>query len=275
VKRGGPLNQRSEKRIKEDREREKAKAVVRQRARGGCEARGVFGRNWPDVPCRGPFDFHEVLTRARGGSISDPENILMVCRNHHDWITDHPIESAAVGLVRNSWDDPTLPLIEPAPPRRTPGTRIQAANVRPLPVARPATVGIIEVHETNPTTDLVRLTFVLPTRPWTLNGERKMTPYARADKVRQWKHDFKMLGTGSPKLQWANVEVFVHLRNRVEQDTVGSVPAYKAALDGLAGKDGAGVLPDDDGRYVRQVTFYPPENGTYDALEIILTGPPA
>lgn len=268
MKRGGPLRQVSAKREAENREREKAKAVVRQRARGACEARGVFARNWPEIDCWGPFDFHEVMTRARGGSITDPSNILMCCRRHHDWITMHPVESAEVGLVRNSWDDPTLPLPEPAP-RRTPGTGLRAANVRPLPAAKRVERAL--VVGSPPVEDLVSLTFASPRRPWTLNGERKMTPYARADKVREWKGDFLALAAGSPKLQWANVEVRVHLRNRIEQDTVGAVSAYKAALDGIVK---AGVLPDDDGRYVRQVTFYPPENGTYDALEIVLTGPP-
>lgn len=49
-------------------------------------------------------DVHEIVTRARGGSITDPANCRTVCRACHDWITDHPTEAAALGLVRWSWD---------------------------------------------------------------------------------------------------------------------------------------------------------------------------
>ena len=262
MKRGGPLRQVSAKREAENREREKAKAVVRQRARGGCEARGVFARNWPEIDCWGPFDFHEVMTRARGGSITDPSNILMVCRRHHDWITAHPVESAEVGLVRNSWDDPTLPLPEPAP-RRTPGTRLQAANVRPLPVKR-----VVHPSEAE---EFITVNLSVPMRPWTVNGERKMTPYARAEKVKTWREAWKIEGVGAPRMAWAHAKVNVYLRDLRDQDPGAAFPAYKAALDGLVD---AGVLPDDDGRYVHSVTFYPPVKKTYDALEIVLTGPP-
>ncbi len=265
MKRGGPLNQRSAKRVAEDREREKAKTVVRQRARGGCEAQGVFARNYPEVGgCAGPFDFHEVLTRARGGSITDPENILMVCRRHHDWLTDHPVEAAVVGLVRNSWE---APAVRPVP-RPTPRTGLQAVNVRPLPVKR-----VVErtAHPSVPAGELVTVEFAHPERPWTVNGERKMTHFARAEKVKLWREAWKVLAVGAPHLAWATVRVNVYLRDLRDQDPGGAFPAYKAAMDGLV--DG-GVLPDDDGRYVHSVTFYPPAKKTYDALELILTGDP-
>lgn len=65
-----------------------------------CEARELV----PDVACAGPLDAHEVLTRGRGGSIVDPANIILICRFHHDFLTTHPAEAAALGLVRHSWD---------------------------------------------------------------------------------------------------------------------------------------------------------------------------
>lgn len=269
MKRGAPLRQVSAKREAENRERERAKATVRQRASGVCEARGVFLRNYPDVSgCAGQFDFHEVLTRARGGSITEPDNILMVCRRHHDWITDHPVEAAAVGLVRNSWDDLAVPL--PAAPRPTPRTGLQAANVRPLPTKVPATVGVKTVPTAHPSVDLLELKFALPNRPWTVNGERKWGNYRRAAEVKQWREDFAKLALGSPSLAWARIRVRVYLRDLRDQDPGAAFPAYKAALDGLVD---AGVLPDDDGRYVHSVTFYPPDKKTYDALELILEGP--
>lgn len=52
-------------------------------------------------------DPHEPLTRARGGDILDPSNVVPICRRHHDWCDDHPIEAEALGLLRWSWDSPT------------------------------------------------------------------------------------------------------------------------------------------------------------------------
>ena len=49
-------------------------------------------------------DCHEVLSRARGGSITDPENIRALCRRCHVWVTEHPREATDEGWLRNSWD---------------------------------------------------------------------------------------------------------------------------------------------------------------------------
>ena len=47
-------------------------------------------------------DAHEVLTRARGGSITDPANILLVCRTCHRWIGDNPDAATERGLIRSA-----------------------------------------------------------------------------------------------------------------------------------------------------------------------------
>jgi hypothetical protein len=44
-------------------------------------------------------DAHELLSRARGGSIVDPDNIRPVCRDHHDWITGNPKAAEAAGYA--------------------------------------------------------------------------------------------------------------------------------------------------------------------------------
>lgn len=49
-------------------------------------------------------DWHEVKTRARGGSILDPANRVWACRSCHDWIDLHQPEAHAVGLLRHSWE---------------------------------------------------------------------------------------------------------------------------------------------------------------------------
>ena len=45
-------------------------------------------------------DLHEVVSRARGGSITDPENCVPLCRQHHRWVTEHPLEAAELGLSK-------------------------------------------------------------------------------------------------------------------------------------------------------------------------------
>lgn len=50
-------------------------------------------------------DLHEVKTRARGGSILDPENIVVLCRPCHSWITTNPTQAKEQGWLKNSWDN--------------------------------------------------------------------------------------------------------------------------------------------------------------------------
>ena len=49
-------------------------------------------------------DIHEPLTRARGGSILDPENTMAVCRSCHDWIHNNPENAKSLGLLRSNYD---------------------------------------------------------------------------------------------------------------------------------------------------------------------------
>lgn len=59
--------------------------------------------------CRYADDVHEPLTRARGGSITDPANMIPLCRECHDEITFRPEKSELgwayeLGLLVHSWD---------------------------------------------------------------------------------------------------------------------------------------------------------------------------
>jgi hypothetical protein len=50
-------------------------------------------------------DPHEPLTRARGGSILDPSNVVAICRAHHDEITfTEPAWAYEIGFLKHSWD---------------------------------------------------------------------------------------------------------------------------------------------------------------------------
>lgn len=102
MKRGGYLKRR--KRLRHV--SAKRQLLLNQRAdllalaqRTACFARDLV----PDVHCEGPLDAHEPLTRARGGSITDRDNIVFVCRAHHGFIHRHPIESEQLGLLVHSW----------------------------------------------------------------------------------------------------------------------------------------------------------------------------
>ena len=46
-------------------------------------------------------DVHEPLTRARGGSITDPDNALAVCRYCHDYAHAHIAEAESKGWLRS------------------------------------------------------------------------------------------------------------------------------------------------------------------------------
>ena len=93
---GKPLKQTSDHRRREDRERDPILKALRE---GPCQARleGCTGR---------ATEGHEILSRARGGSITDPKNVIGVCRPCHSWITTHPKQATELGFLRHSWDWP-------------------------------------------------------------------------------------------------------------------------------------------------------------------------
>lgn len=101
-----PIKQVSAKRAAENIEREKIRPEVLKR---GCEVCPVIRAHLGKLPWKCPgraSDMHEVQTRARRGSITDPKNILATCRRGHMWVTENsgkggPAEK--LGLVLPSW----------------------------------------------------------------------------------------------------------------------------------------------------------------------------
>jgi len=49
-------------------------------------------------------EVHEILTRARGGSILDKENCVALCHDCHSWVTLNPQDAHLEGLMKNSWE---------------------------------------------------------------------------------------------------------------------------------------------------------------------------
>jgi nitrate/TMAO reductase-like tetraheme cytochrome c subunit len=50
-------------------------------------------------------DVHELRSRARGGSITDPTNTVGLCRLCHEFITRNPLVAENEGWALPSWGD--------------------------------------------------------------------------------------------------------------------------------------------------------------------------
>lgn len=85
--------------------------VSKKRAAANRVRRKVVDALFPDRPecavqgcIRLADDVHEPLTRGRGGSIVDPENMQPLCRTCHTLITDEqPAWAYDLGLLLHSW----------------------------------------------------------------------------------------------------------------------------------------------------------------------------
>lgn len=116
--RSGRLKARSKKRVSEDAIRADAKREVLDRAHGYCLAYNSWKVGVIDVRmseadrafCEASWrrcsimaeHVHEPLTRARGGSITDPANMLPVCGGCHRRIHDNPRVAEMLGLLVRS-----------------------------------------------------------------------------------------------------------------------------------------------------------------------------
>jgi hypothetical protein len=74
--------------------------VVNARDHGWCRAERLV----PEVGCRGPTDPHHVIPVGRAPWLRlDPDNVITVCRAHHDWIGDHPTAATDRGLLGSAY----------------------------------------------------------------------------------------------------------------------------------------------------------------------------
>lgn len=116
------------------------------------------------------------------------------------------------------------------------------------------------------------MNFILsyPKRPLTTNAERSGNRWTRAASVKEWREAFAWIARKErvPSMEWINVTVQPFQKRGRLQDTAACNPSAKAAIDGLVD---AGVVPDDTGEYVRQITFLPCVRGD-DQLSIIIQG---
>lgn len=106
LKRSGRLAPVSAKRRAENKEREQTRFEVLARCGGRCEAGPLIALVDPvwASKCLGRgSEMHEKLKRSRGGSITDPENIVYVCRCCHMFTEEFPYLATQVGLLVPSW----------------------------------------------------------------------------------------------------------------------------------------------------------------------------
>jgi 5-methylcytosine-specific restriction endonuclease McrA len=104
------------KRSSMPRRRSGIRRVSAKRAKENWQRRKIVDAVWIERPvCARPGcgqwadDVHEPLTRARGGSITDRDNMVPLCRGCHDEITFRPEKSELgwaydLGLLVHSWD---------------------------------------------------------------------------------------------------------------------------------------------------------------------------
>ena len=105
-------------------------------------------------------------------------------------------------------------------------------------------------------------------RPWTTNAERTWHHMKRATHVKDMREAFGWMAKAQqlPKMRAVHIYATPLAKNRKWRQDVGACfPAVKAAIDGLVD---AGILPDDNPEFVRQLTFFPMEISDVDGLRI-------
>jgi crossover junction endodeoxyribonuclease RusA len=108
-------------------------------------------------------------------------------------------------------------------------------------------------------------------RPFTMNQVfGRLNRHDRNALVQEWREAFALLAMEAkvPPLAAIRVFAFPVLRDRRIQDVGACYPAVKSAVDGLVD---AGVIPDDDPRYVTMIAMGQPlQEQPRDALRVLI-----
>lgn len=67
-----------------------------------CEACEILERPGVKVALRSQ-DVHEILPRSAGGSLTDPGNLVCVCRPCHMYLHAHPARALELGLKKSRY----------------------------------------------------------------------------------------------------------------------------------------------------------------------------
>jgi hypothetical protein len=95
LERSAPLRKQSKKRQQENRERRAMKNEMFPDGTPECIV--PWCGEWAD-------ELHEPLTRARRGSITEPDNAVPTCRRHNQELTEEPDWGYELDLLVHSWD---------------------------------------------------------------------------------------------------------------------------------------------------------------------------
>ena len=110
---------------------------------------------------------------------------------------------------------------------------------------------------------------------WTVNAERNRHWAWRSTRAKQWRTDafYTARAARIPPMDACTIVVRVEQAKGRLADPEAHSPPFKACLDGIVD---AGVLPDDTGEYVREVTFCAPTRSAdkIDKLVITITPTP-
>jgi len=96
-----PINRVSSKRRRENAQR---KAAMIERF-GPPETWHCSAPMFMDTHCYGEIHGHEILKRSRGGSITDMDNVVLLCDFHNGVVEDQPEAAHREGLARHSWEN--------------------------------------------------------------------------------------------------------------------------------------------------------------------------
>lgn len=117
-----------------------------------------------------------------------------------------------------------------------------------------------------------RWRFFLDWRPFGTNEERGWHYHQRAKVVDQWRQAFRILGLAerrnfTPTPDRIRVTAIEHMKSGRGHDVGGTLPAVKAAVDGLVD---AGLVPHDGPRHVIALTFLVPIKSATAGLEVVV-----
>lgn len=105
-------------------------------------------------------------------------------------------------------------------------------------------------------------------KPYTSNQARTWHYHQHAREAQLWKHAYhsQALAKKIPKLGSVQIVVRATYKGRMA-DTDAIAPCVKACIDGIVS---AGVLKDDQGKFVRTITYLAPKKGRQDSLTIYI-----
>jgi hypothetical protein len=117
-------------------------------------------------------------------------------------------------------------------------------------------------------TTVSELTFELPGRPQTLNHVSSSSHWVKSTEIKYWREAAYWAAKASSSLTTPiDIEVTQLCKPRKMPDHLGPTWAIKGAEDGFVD---AGLIPDDDSRYVRRVVLNAPVKSDRDAMVFVL-----